>query len=102
MKKAVLIIIFMCVLSLPVSASGDTYKETYDSLGAERLQEALEGPVREFLDKNGITPEDSNWVNNIGFGNGRYKKAHAGMRVHNRHRTYNRSVYKLRYAKARL
>lgn len=69
MKKAVLIIIFMCVLSLPVSASGDTYKETYDSLGAERLQEALEGPVREFLDKNGITPEDSNWVNNISIGN---------------------------------
>lgn len=69
MKKTVFILILMLVFSLPVSASGNTYKETYDTLGVDRLQDSLESSVQEFLSENGIDPKDSDWVNKISIGN---------------------------------
>ncbi len=69
MKKVILIIFFILTISLPVAASGDTYKDTYDSLGADKLYDSLDSTVQDFLNDNGIDPKDSNWVNNINIGN---------------------------------
>lgn len=65
MKKTLIIFLLLLVFAFPVSATGDTYKDTYESLGAERLENSLDSNVREFLNQNGIDPSSSDWVNNL-------------------------------------
>ncbi len=65
MKKILLIFLLVFLFSLPVAAEGDTYRDTYESSGAQQLEQALDSNVREFLKSNGIDPSDSDWVSNL-------------------------------------
>ncbi len=67
MKKAVLILIMLFLLSFPASA--DFYDEQYDKSGAGELYENLPDDVKDFFDELSINPSDSRWINSIKTGN---------------------------------
>lgn len=65
MKRTLIFFLLCLVFMLPVSAVNDTYKDVYESLGVEHLENSLDSNVKEFLNQNGIDPSSSDWVNNL-------------------------------------
>ncbi len=63
MKKIMVIFLLMTAFAFPVSA--DSYTSQYNNVGAERIDDSLDSDVRDFFDDNGITAEDSGWVNRL-------------------------------------
>ena len=65
MKKILLIIAFMFIFTLPVSAADDTYSSAYETVGGSEIEQSLDSNARQFLESNGIDPVDYNWVNKL-------------------------------------
>ncbi len=64
MRRAAVIILLTLLLCIPVSADGG-YTEQYKNSGAEQIQNGLDGSTREFLNQNGLNPENENWADNL-------------------------------------
>lgn len=64
MKKLLIFIILAFVLALPVAADV-SYNDTYETVGADSLSQALDDTVQDFFSSSGIDPSDYNWVNKL-------------------------------------
>ncbi len=64
MKKFILFLIFMLVITLPVSAKSD-YETHYENSGADSLENNLDRQTKTFFSQNGIDAQNPNWVNNL-------------------------------------
>lgn len=66
MKKILVILSLMFLMSLPVSAQSDIYSEQYDNIiNSDSLKDSLDDSVQDFFNENGIDPADYNWVNKL-------------------------------------
>ncbi len=69
-KKLIFIIAFLLLFSINALAEEENsakefYNNQYKNSGADELDSALPQQTREFLNQNGITPEDSEFVNRL-------------------------------------
>ncbi len=65
MKKFLIFLIFVFMFSIPVSAADDIYKNTYESIDGNSIEETLDQNVRDFFRRNEISPSDYEWVNKL-------------------------------------
>ncbi len=71
-RKIFFIIIFIFVFSFSVSAETDTenfYKEQYQLSEADSLSKNLPDDTRAFMNKNGISAENPDWINSLSMEN---------------------------------
>ncbi len=64
MKKILVFIVFICILSLPIKAT-DNYETQYKNVGADKLADSLDEKTKDFFDANGIDAQNPDWVNQI-------------------------------------
>jgi len=67
-KKLIVILSIALIISIPVSAesnSQEIYKEQYSISGLDDAKESLPKQTREFLENNGLDPENIDWVDNL-------------------------------------
>lgn len=64
MKKIIVLIFLMCLLTLPVSANNN-YITQYDNVGADVLDDQLDEQTRDFFNENDIDAKNPNWVNQL-------------------------------------
>lgn len=64
MRKIIIFLILVCLLSIPVSADNN-YTTQYDNVGADELKNSLDEETREFFEQNGIDVKDPDWVNRL-------------------------------------
>ena len=64
MKKVIVFILLVFILSMPVCAE-DNYSKQYDNIGADHLQDGLDAETREILNENGINAKDFNWTDKL-------------------------------------
>lgn len=66
MKKIILIVLLMlCLFSLPVCAGDGDYKKQYEISGAEELKNSLSDEAKAFFEENGLDISKSDWVNTL-------------------------------------
>ena len=66
MKKLVFIILFSFLLALPVAAQDtDYYKEQYEMSGVEEIKQYIDEDSLDFLEENGLDPQNPTWVNSL-------------------------------------
>ena len=65
MKRVLTAAILIFLFALPVSAEQSVYYEQYSASGVEEALDTLNGDTKDFLNSNGLTPENSEFVNNI-------------------------------------
>ena len=66
-RKIICTIVFILLFSFSVGAEStdDFYSQQYEISGAEDLSDALPDETREFMDENGISPSDPDFVNSL-------------------------------------
>lgn len=68
-RKIILIIALIFLFSFPVCAKEkdyeEFYKEQYELSEAEELGDYLPENAKEYMNENGLNPENPNWVNNL-------------------------------------
>ena len=68
-KRILTVILFLFVFSLPVAAEEtspeDFYSRQFDLSGADELENYLSDDTKEYIDQNGLNPENSNWLSSI-------------------------------------
>lgn len=69
-RKIIFLIVFMLLFSIPASAEEappeQLYGEQYELSGAEDLSGYLPEETEEYMNENGITAENPDWVNSLG------------------------------------
>lgn len=68
MKKIIVFLILIFILTLPVYAQ-DSYVTQYENVGADALEQLLDEETRDFFNQNGINAKDPDWVNSLTNGN---------------------------------
>lgn len=71
MKFVILLSVFLVLFSPSVKAedsiktSEDFYREQYEISGADQIEENIPPKTKEYLEENGLNPENFNWVDNL-------------------------------------
>lgn len=65
MKKIMVFIALMFLLSLPVCAEEDTYSKQYEASGAGELYYSLPDNAKDYMVQNEIDPASSDWVGKL-------------------------------------